>query len=105
MKKKLIEVFEELGLQPQQADGDNSDWVAYCPNGGDHKLEIDARRGFWYCSKCNDKGDEADIRILNWQAEKRMQSLDQKNLSYFVKALDGKVPMTKEIWAWWMNRY
>lgn len=83
MKKNPVEVFEELVLEPQLSDGEGSEWIAICPNGYDHKLEIDLRKGLWICEKCCDKGDEADIRILDWKANQRAMVQDQKPELFF----------------------
>lgn len=98
----LISLLRDNELNPRPSGNNANSWVAQCPSGGNHFIQIVTSKDEWGCGYCNRNGKINELK--QWLREIVMKN-DQKNLSKMMQELKNGGIQTKEILNWWLNRY
>ena len=59
----IVDLAEELALDPEPSVRHAGRWEARCPGTG-HRLQLDARKGLFYCGYCRRGGGPEDLRAF-----------------------------------------
>ena len=98
----LISYMIQQKLNPKPTGFNENSWIAKCPSGGNHFLQVVTNTEKWGCGYCKRKGGLQELK--NWIIEKK--NMDAQNrLSTMMKELKKGSIQTKKTMKWWMNRY
>lgn len=98
----LISFLRDNELYPIPSGNNSNSWIAKCPSGGNHFIQIVTTNDEWGCGYCNRNGRINELK--QWLREISVKN-DQKNLSKMMQELKNGGIQTKEILNWWLNRY
>ena len=98
----LIAYLREQHLNPKRSGNNSHSWIAKCPCGGNHFINVVTKNDEWGCGYCGRKGNQPELE--KWIQEIKTKE-DQKNLSRMLKELKKGSIQTEETLKWWINRY
>lgn len=103
-KKKqteIITLLKDKNLNPIPSGNHPDNWLARCPSGGNHFIQVVTTNDKWGCGYCNRKGGINELK--DWLKELGA-TRQQKMLSRFMQE-GRKGKLSHKITTWWMNRY
>jgi hypothetical protein len=97
METPLIVYLREQDLYPQPTGNNPNSWIATCPNGGKHFIQVVTTNDQWGCGYCKRKGNQTELE--KWLQELKSMKF-QKKLSIFMKKLKRESIIKLHLLKW-----